>query len=175
MLEENSNKKEDIMLPEPTSEQIKLWDEMENFLNEGNIELEAKFQNVSDELKILIASRQTAENIKMIGKKHQFTEESVQQLSYTTGTVLLGEVNIVDFVKTLQEKCSLKEEPARKLARDINQAIFLPVKESLKKIHQVSSWPREDEAKEQTISEPKIEGNIVNLKEEQYNQIKDSP
>jgi hypothetical protein len=111
--------------------------------------------------------------------------------------ILLGEINIVDFVKTLQEKCNLTEESARQLARDINQAIFLPVKESLKKVHQVSEWPREDETTQgQTISpnpstinqkdnervvnlserekkivppetaEPRIEGNVVDLKGE---------
>jgi hypothetical protein len=84
--------------------------------------------------------------------------------------ILLGEINIVDFVKTLQEKCGLEREAARQLARDINKEIFLPVKESLKKIHQVPEWPREDEAKEKTtppgVNGPRLNGNIVDLKGE---------
>ena len=199
MPEENLNKKEDIMLPEPTTEQVRLWDKIEESLNEEITELEVKFQTLSDELKTHFASIQTAENIRTIGKKHQLSEKSVWWLSHTVGMVLLGETNIVDFVKTLQEKCGLAEEPARQIARDINQAILLPVKESLKKIHQVPEWPREEQVVERSMPlslpktptpkeptlpsarkdiyqepieeatqpnqiEPKINGNVVDLK-----------
>lgn len=155
------------MLPEPSVEQSVLWDSMEEYLNEEIIEAETKFQAVPDKLKTRSASIQTSENVKKIGEKHRLQEETIRKLSYTTGMILLGEVNIVDFVETLQKECGLTEEPARKLARDINQAIFLPVKESLKKIHKVPAWPREEETPSPEPATPRVEGNIVNLKEEE--------
>lgn len=158
------NKKEGIMLPEPTTEQVKLWNEIEKHRNEKNIKIETKFQAISNELKVHLTSTETANKIHQVGEKNNLNENQLWWASHTAGMIILGETNIVNFVKTLQEKCKLTEEPARQLARDINQAIFLPVKENLKKIHKVPQWPREDETKEPSVS-PKIEGNVVNLKE----------
>jgi len=159
------NNEEEIMLPEPTTEQVKLWNEIEKYRDEKNIKIETKFQAISNELKVHLTSTKTADKIREVAKKNNLNDSQLRLASHTVGMVLLGETNIVDFVKTLKEKCKLTEEPARQLARDINQAIFLPVKEDLKKIHKVPQWPREDETKEQQVS-PQIEGNVVNLKEQ---------
>jgi len=160
------NKEEDAMLPEPSEEQIKMWDEIEESLTEKRIENYANYSDLSDEFKKHFASLKTSQEIQIIIKKHQLPEESTKQLPYIIGMILLGETNIIDFVKTLQEKCKLAEEPARQLARDINQAIFLPVKESLKEIHNVPEWPRESEP-----TEPQLNGNVVDLKREDNNAI----
>lgn len=168
MIQNLFNKKEDVMSPKPTEEQIKMWDEIETSLDEKNITINTNFHALPDNLRMHIASIRTAETIRIIGQKHQIPEDQIPQLSYIIAMILSGEINIVDFVKTLQEKCRLKEEPARQLARDINQEIFLPVKESLKKIHQVPEWPREsnptDQPTESESAEPQLKGNVVNLK-----------
>lgn len=162
------NKEEDIMMPEPSPEQIEMWDEIEASLDEKTIEIQTNFHALADELRAHFASVETAKAISIIGAKHQFAHDKIKQFSHITAMILLGETNIVDFVKTLQEKCGLEEEPARELARDINQEIFLPVKESLKKLHKVPEWPREDKTTpDQPIDdEPRLNGNIVDLKNE---------
>ena len=157
------DKKEDIMWPKPTMEQIELWDEIEKSLNEKNIELNTNFSALSDELRTHFASIKTVEKIIEISVKYQLSEKSTSQLSYIIAMVLLGKLNIVDFVKILQKNYNLEREQARQLARDINSEIFLPVKDDLKKIHKISEWPRENENKESNI--PQFNGNIVNLKE----------
>ena len=157
------DKKEDIMWPKPTMEQIELWDEIEKSLNEKNIELNTNFSALSDELRTHFASIKTVEKIIEISVKYQLSEKSTSQLSYIIAMVLLGKLNIVDFVKILQKNYNLEREQARQLARDINSEIFLPVKDDLKKIHNISEWPRENENKESNI--PQFNGNIVNLKE----------
>ena len=78
--------------------------------------------------------------------------------------ILLGETHITKFVKSIQEKCGLTEEMARQVARGINQTVFLPIKESLKQIHKIPESPRENEVKEEKPAEPKLNGNIVDLK-----------
>ena len=118
------------------------------------------------ELRRLFFAEETANKIRIIAKKNNLNDKQLWWTSHITGKILLGEINIINFVKTLQEKCGLAEEPARKLARDINQTIFLPVKESLKKIHKVSKWPREDEALSPEPTGPRLEGNVVDLKGE---------
>ncbi len=168
MIDNFFNKKEDIMLPKPTPEQIKMWDGIESSLNEETITVKSNFHALPDNLKIHIASAETAEAVRIISQKHQFSENQVPQLSHITAMILIGEINIVNFVKTLQEKFELKEESARQLARDINQEIFLPVKEDLKKIHKVPEWPREKETipDRPVDDEPQLNGNIVDLKNE---------
>jgi hypothetical protein len=168
MVDNFFDKKEDVMSPKPTPEQTQMWDEMEASLDEETITIKSNFHALPDNLKTHIASTETAEAIRTISQKHQLPENQIPQLSYITALILIGEINIVNFVKTLQEKFGLKEEPARQLARDINQKIFLPVKESLKKIHKVPEWPREKETTpDQPVNnEPQLNGNIVDLKNE---------
>lgn len=154
-----------------------------------------KYFQLPQDLRQLIFAVETADKIRDIAEeKNSLNKDQLWWASHTVGMILLGETNIIDFVKTLKTKCHLTEEPARKLARDINQVIFLPVKESLKKIHQVPEWPRESEAPSQKKSpapqeapkksispvqstppaksavqettEPRLEGNIVDLKGE---------
>jgi len=145
------------------------------------------FYQLPKEVQEVIISTKTAEKNEEIAKKHRLSDDATWQMSYVVGMVLLGETNIVDFVKSLQEKCKLNEEPARQLARDINSEIFLPIKESLKKIHKIPEWPREDRASrpstqltrqptapessqrtvvlEEKPKDFKNIGNVVNLKE----------
>ena len=122
-----------------------------------------KYFQLPQDIREIFFAAETADKVYDVAQKNNLNENQLWWASHTAGMIILGETNIVNFVKTLQEKCKLTEEPARQLARDINQAIFLPVKENLKKIHKVPQWPREDETKEPSVS-PKIEGNVVDLK-----------
>ena len=140
-----------------------------------------KYSQLPADLQELIFAVKTSDKINLIAEKNKLTVNQTWQVSHITGMILLGETNIVDFVKSLKERCDLSVEQARQLARDINSAIFLPVKESLKEIHHVSEWPREEESNQgasqgndQRIVSLKEKGqisplvnanNIVNLKE----------
>jgi hypothetical protein len=134
-----------------------------------------KYFQLPQDLRQTIFSVETAEKLNKIAEKNSLDKNQLWWASYITGMILLGETNIVNFVKALQEKCRLDKESARQLARDINQAVFLPVKESLKKIHRVPEWPRENEAASlkpepaeanPEPNGPKINGNLVDLKGE---------
>ncbi len=125
------------------------------------------FSKLPQDLREIMFSVETADKIGEVAKKNNLESDQIWWLSHTVGMILLGETKITNFVETLQRRCKLEETKARQLARDINEAIFLPVKESLKKIHQIPEWPREN--KEETnhqINEPRLEGNVVNLKGE---------
>jgi hypothetical protein len=132
----------------------------------------AIYFQLPQELRQLFFADATANQMREIAEKNNLDKKQLWWASYTVGMVLLGEIHITNFVKALQEKCNLTEEKARQLAREINQVIFLPVKESLKKVHQVSEWPRENETVARPTpspppsTEPRLNGNIVNLKGE---------
>ncbi len=105
-----------------------------------------KYFQLPQDLRQILFAVETADKVRGAAEKNNLNKDQLWWASHTVGMILLGETNIVNFVKTLQQKCGLPEGTARQLARDINQTIFLPVKESLKKIHQVPEWPRENEA-----------------------------
>jgi len=141
-----------------------------------------KYFQLPPDLRQVIFAVETADKIRKAAKKNNLNDDQLWWASYITGMILLGEMPIVDFVKDLQKKCNLTEESARQLARDINQVIFLPVKESLKKVHQIQRWPGENEAtqKQAILSKsPKISqennGRVINLSEREKKTIPSPP
>ncbi|MCD6283803.1 hypothetical protein J7J12_00940 [bacterium] len=124
-----------------------------------------KYLKLPPDIKEIMFSPKAAEKIKEIGIKNHLTPLQLQKLSYVTGSVLLGELKISNFIKEICEKCKLETEPSKKIADEITKEIFIPVKESLKKIqiqkNQISSSIPKSAS---SIPEPKIKGNIVDLK-----------
>lgn len=106
---------------------------------------------------------ETADKVRKVSLANKLTDIQLWRFSYVVGLILLGETHIAEFLKTIRKDCGLTEPAARQLARDINKEIFLPLKDSLKKVHNVPEWPRESESRE-APQEPKLNGNVVNLK-----------
>lgn len=125
-----------------------------------------KFFQLPQKLREAISSVETATQIRTVAQKNNLNSAQLWSFSYIVGMVLLGETNITEFVKEIHDKCELDEASSRQAARDINQTVFLPVKEELKKIHNIAQWPREEEQKiaHSQTNEPQIDGNIVDLK-----------
>lgn len=111
-----------------------------------------KFYQLPKNVQEKMFAVETADLVRKIGKDNNLNENQLQQFSYAIGMVLLGDLHISKFVKTLQEKCKLDETASRRLARQINQELFLPIKESLKQIHRLPKWPAESEATNQQPS-----------------------
>ena len=127
-----------------------------------------KYLKLPPDIKEMMFSSKAAEKIKEIGIKNHLTPPQLQKLSYITGSVLLGELKISDFIKEICEKCKLGIEPSKKIADEITKEIFIPVKESLKKIQtQENQTPSSIPKSVSSIPEPKIKGNIVDLKGQQ--------
>jgi len=123
-----------------------------------------KYSNLSSKLQKILFATETADKMMVIAKKNTLNDNQTWSMSYITSMILLGETNIIDFLKSIEKECKLEREQARQLARDINSEIFLPVKDDLKKIHNISVWPRENENEKSNT--PQSNGNIVNLKKE---------
>lgn len=143
-----------------TSRQIKNLQEINNPLIKQRY---IKYFQLPQDLRKTIFSGETADKIMEIAKKNNLNDSQIWWASYITGMILLGETNIVDFLKSIEKECNLERELARRLARDINSIVFLPHKEDLKRIHKIQEWPRENKEP----SAPQLNGNVVNLKEKQ--------
>jgi len=125
-----------------------------------------KYLKLPSDIKEMMFSLETAEKIKEIGIKNHLTPLQLQKLSYITGLVLLGELKISDFIKEICEKCKLEKELGKEIANEIAKEIFIPVKESLKKI-QPQETQDSSSIPKPPMPEPKIKGNVVDLKGQQ--------
>jgi len=124
-----------------------------------------KYFQLPQNIQEIFFTVETADKVREVSLINKLTDIQIWHFSYIVGLILLGELHIAEFVKTIQKDCGLAEEAARQLARDINQEVFLPLKDSLKKVHNVPDWPREREnGSQESSQEPELNGNVVNLK-----------
>lgn len=100
----------------------------------------------------LVRSGDTASKIADICSVSEIDEEEkVREIAYQTGRVLLGDLPPKKFQKTLIEKVKLSSFSASKIAREIRESIFDPVKESLATLYKEEITPAaEPPAKHQT-------------------------
>ncbi len=106
---------------EPTNKKI------ENIMKRY-LELPADVQNA-------LFAKKTSDTILEVGKKHSITIEKIGELADETGLVMLGITPPGEYIKNLVRRLDVEQEKARAIAEDINQKVFSPVRESLKKIH----------------------------------------
>jgi len=84
----------------------------------------------------LIESEDTALKIAEICFENGIEEdEKIKEIAYQTGRVLLGDLPPEKFSNTLIDKVGLSSFLAGKIAREISDSIFYPVRESLAAIY----------------------------------------
>lgn len=160
------NQKEDIMLPEPTLEQTTLWEEIESSLNEEAIETEADFVALPDETRAYFTSPEITEKIIDLAKKHQLGAEQTKRLSNLIKKTAVKKINLTELENYLVKELSLTTDKAKELSRDILNEIFGPIREKLNLGRREGSSPARPMPPSMGPAEPRIEGNIVDLKRE---------
>jgi hypothetical protein len=98
--------------------------------------LKEKFQSLPGDLQQAISSIEVAAKVDAIAKKYKLLIDKEGELSDEVAYVMLGIHHPNDFVKNLAERLGVKKETAEQIAADVNNEIFLNVRESLKKIHE---------------------------------------
>ncbi len=114
------------------------------------------YADLPDDLQRALFAPETANAIRAVGKKYELTLDKVGVLAGETGNVMMGITPTSEFIKNISEKVGVDKEKARMIAEDINQQIFAPVRESLKKVHRLeepknlSNKPAQSASKETT-------------------------
>ena len=83
-------------------------------------------------------SIRVAEQLQEIGKKHRLHIDKIDALFDEAGAVMLGLTHPRDFIGKLAQKLDIDKEKTKKIAQDVNEQIFKPIRESLKKIHGIA-------------------------------------
>lgn len=101
--------------------------------------LEKQFNLIPDDVKNALSSEATAVTLREIGEKNGLLEDRINSLINETGLVMLGITHPSSFVSNLTTKMGISRENAQRIAAQVNESIFMPIRDSLKKIHNIGS------------------------------------
>ena len=103
------------------------------------VTLKKRFGELPKDVQKAILSVDTSAAFMRITTKHALSIDQAGKLENETTFVMLGFEHPTDFTKNLQKSLGLSEEKIRDIAQDINEQIFRPIKDSLRKIHGLES------------------------------------
>ena len=95
-------------------------------------ELNERFQTLPEELKNAIVSVDTAKIISEAGKRYALHIDQIGKIAEEVGFVLLGLSHPTEFVSKLTKALGIERVVVSQIASDINDKIFLKVRETLR-------------------------------------------
>ena len=110
--------------------------------------LNKKFEVLPKNIKEMMGSLKTAEIIQIITDKHQLHIDKAGILGDEITYVMVGAEKATDFIRNLKVQLKLPDEQANAIAKDVNEKLFLPMRESLK------------ETADSSVDEPKVQQEI---------------
>jgi hypothetical protein len=117
-----------------------------------------KYQNLPKELQDAVFSVETAEKLQKIGKNAGLMIDETGILADETGLVMLGITPPSKYISNLEKRLGINREKAKKIASEVNQQIFYPVREALKKVHGLTEKPKglEEKSEKETVKKPEV-------------------
>lgn len=93
------------------------------------------YQSLPMDIQEAITSVDSGEAIDDIAKKYSLHIDQIAELGGETGDVLLGISDPMDFVENVSNKLKVDKKMASQIVGDINEKIFVNIKDSLRQIH----------------------------------------
>lgn len=115
-------------------------------------------------LKDAIFSVHVAEKIMQTGKKFGLSVDQTSILAYETGLVMVGALHPRSYIQHIEESVNVDRQKATDIAKEVNHEIFFPVREALKKLHNMEE--REEITGEREIEKGDILKKIAELKKQ---------
>ena len=106
---------------------------MTDYTNEQLLEM---YHKLPKDVQEAILSVDTSEAIREIGEKHKLMIDKMGDLADETGLVMLGLTHPSQYVSHLIERLGINQETAQEITEEINNKIFFPIRESLRKIQE---------------------------------------
>jgi hypothetical protein len=106
-------------------------------------EIEKRFESLPADIKALVYSAEMLNAIQNVGTKHQLHVDQVGTLESEVADVMTGFSLPEEFVPNLKESLGLDDTKTQAIAKDINDQLFIKIRESMKKASEQSSVPRQ--------------------------------
>ncbi len=101
--------------------------------------IEEKFLELPEDVQKALFSVEVSETISGVGKKYGLVVNKLGELADETGLIMLGLTKPSEYIKNLEQRLGVSASQAKEIAEDINQKVFSPIRESLKKIHGITA------------------------------------
>lgn len=113
-------------------------------------QINQRFQMLPSKVQDIILSVEVANAIKEIAKKNDLHIDTAGLLNEEITYVMVGAEKSVNFISNLKRYLHLPENKINAIAGDVNQKIFLPVREALKNTANSSAQTTEQDTPEQS-------------------------
>ena len=114
-------------------------------------QIDERYEKLPDVLKDAMFSPDIADKMVEAGKKAGLTLDKIGEIAEETGFVVLGLTAPKDFVKALEARLEKDAGKAVEIAKEINHQVFFPLREELKKAHNIEIAAEELEKKEPLV------------------------
>ncbi len=114
-------------------------------------EIMKQYLDLPEDVQKALFAPETSNSILATGKKYNLAIDKMGELADETGLVMLGITPPSEYIKNLVKRLGVDAEKAKGVAEDINQKVFSPIRESLKKIHGIGA-PVPQAQQEKTIA-----------------------
>lgn len=105
--------------------------------------LEEKYKNLPFDVQEAISSSDVTVKIQAIAARHGLHIDQMEKLYEETGSVMLGITPAETFTARLSKELAIPPDKAQVITHDINEEVFLAIRESMKKIH--ADWEKIEE------------------------------
>lgn len=104
-------------------------------------QIQERLEQLPTNVQEAILSAEFDQKIQFIGSSAKLHIDQLQRLSDLTMLVMLGFREMNDFKGLLQDQVGISAETAEKIANDVNQQVFLSIRESMKKFAEGQGTP----------------------------------
>lgn len=128
--------------------------------------IQEQFQKLPKSLQDAILAVDLHDKMKVISEKHKLLIDKAAIFENETMLIMLGLESHTDYTDNLKKELRISDEQAQEIAKDVNEQIFLPIRESLKEmenknIEEAEREQREEEQGEEQNVEQKTTQEIV--------------
>jgi len=102
-------------------------------------EAKKRYESLPSEIKNLIYSPEMSFTVQQIGQKNKLHIDQIDSLNTEIGQVMLGFVKTEEFLPALMEMLGIERAQADSIAKDVNDMLFLKIRESMKKVAEMGS------------------------------------
>lgn len=99
-------------------------------------EIQKKFDALPSDIKTLVYGANMLSLIQNLGQKYQLHVDQLGTLEAETADVMSGFSDPKDFVSNIKESLKIDDTKATGIAKDINEQLFVKIRESMKKVYE---------------------------------------
>ncbi len=119
--------------------------------NETQNIIRTQFKALPQDVQNAILSADLRTKLQTITSKHRLHLDQADALETATIFVMLGLEHPKDYIRNVARELNIGSDAAKQIAVDINEQIFRPIRESLKKIHGVADEETSGEKQETAV------------------------